>query len=428
MNYTLLLLALLAVFIAIDVPIAIALGASAVIVGFLMQGNIDFVATILLSALQKIELLAIPFFILAGNVLDRSGIMVRLFDLINSLVGRVPARAAIVGSAMSVVISGLSGSGPADTAGLASTLGPVMDKRGYSRAFTAALVSAGAGVAIVVPPSIAFILYGIAVPGVSIGEMFVAGILPGIVMGALIAVAAFVVSVRRGYDPKGEGFVAGRAWTALRNSIWGLAAPVVIVGGIYFGIFTPTEAAGVAVIYGLIIGSLLYREIGIPDLMHLARVTALDTAVVMLIIACASLFAWVITIDGRVVVWVMEVSQAMSSTWQVFFLAAVVLLIAGLFIDGASIYLVLVPLLMPAVRAQGIDLNWFGIFVAIAIGIGQFTPPVGVNLFVAARVLDVRFDRILPDIMPFLLVSILGLVIIYLVPGLSTWLPQTMRS
>jgi C4-dicarboxylate transporter DctM subunit len=262
---------------------------------------------------------------------------------------------------------------------------------------------------------------------VSIGEMFVAGILPGILMGILVGLVAWRISVVRGYDTAGSSFSAQRMWKALKSSIWGLLAPVVIVGGIYWGVFTPTEAAGVAVIYSLVIGLFIYQSIDLRSLTELARTTAVDTSVVMLIIACSSLFAWVIAIDGTVVAAVREMATLMNSQWQVFLLAAVVLLIAGLFVDGASIYLVIIPLLMPAVNAQAIDLIWFGIFAALAIGIGQFTPPVGVNLFVAARVLNIRFDAILTEILPFLLVSVVGLLLIYLFPAVSTWLPSTMR-
>lgn len=427
MNMTLLLLGLLALFIAINVPIAIALGASAIVVGYLIQGNVNFVASVLFSSLQKIELLAIPFFILAGNVLDRCGIMGRLFLFADSLVGRIRGSTSIVASGMSVIVSGLSGSGPADTAALGATMGGAMEKRGYDKAFTGALISSGAGLAIVVPPSIAFILYGVAVPGVSIGDMFVAGILPGIAMGVLVGIVAYAISIWRGYDGSGTAFSPATAWQAFKGSIWGLLAPLIIVGGIYLGVFTPTEAAGVAVVYGLLVGLLVYRELDPAALVDLLRQTSVDTAVVMFIIACSSLFAWVVAIDGTVVVWVRDIAAQMDATWQVFLLAAIVLLIAGLFIDGASIYLVLIPLLMPAVNALDIDLVWFGIFSAVAIGIGQFTPPVGVNLFVAARVLGTPVDSIVRETLPFLLMSFVGLVIIYLFPALSTWLPSTMR-
>jgi C4-dicarboxylate transporter DctM subunit len=425
-NDSLLLFLLFALFLAINVPIAIALGASALVVGFLIQGDIGFAGSVLFSSLQKIELLAIPFFILAGHVFDRCGIMVRLFRFVDSLVGRVRGSTAIVTSGLSVLIGGISGSGPADTAALGSTLGPVMVQRNYSKSFTAALISAGGSLGLVVPPSIAFILYGVVVPGISIGEMFVAGILPGVLMGALIGIAAYVVSVRRGYEPAGRSWSAAVCLAAMRESSWGLLAPLVIVGGIYLGIFTPTEAAGVAVVYGLLIGWVIYREIRLAQLLELVRATVLDTAVVMLIIACASLFSWVLTIDGTLVTVVADLSARMSAPWEVFLLAAMVLLIAGMFIDGASIYLVLVPLLIPAVRALEIDLVWFGVFVAVNVAIGQFTPPVGVNLFVAARVLEIDFDSVLKDLWPFVAVSIVGLLILYLVPGLSTWLPNTM--
>lgn len=426
MNYTLVLLAVFALMIVLNVPIAIALGASAALVGYLMQGDLGFLGTILLSGLQKSELLAIPFFILAGHVFDRSGIVARMFRVMDSLVGRVRGSTGIVTSGVSVLIGGLSGSGPADTAALGATLGPVLTQRGYSKPFAAALISAGGSLGLIVPPSIAFILYGIVVPGISIGKMFIAGVLPGLMMGVLIALTSWWMAVRRNIDAQGQAFSPRAALAALRTSVWGLGAPLVIIGGIYLGVFTPTEAAGAAVVYGLLVGLALHRELKLADLGPLLRVTATDTSVVMLIIACASVFSWVITVDGAVVAWVSDLATLADGPWQVFLVAGIVLLIAGLFVDGASIYLVLVPLLIPAVNAQGIDLVWFGVFVALAVAIGQFTPPVGVNLFVAARVLEVEFDRILPDIVPFVVVSILGLLLIYLFPAISTWLPSTM--
>lgn len=426
MNHTLLLLLLFGALIVLNVPIAIALGASAAVVGFMLQGDLGFLGTILLSALQKVELLAIPFFILAGHVFDRSGIVARMFDIMDALVGRVRGSTGIVTSGVSVLVGGLSGSGPADTAALGATLGPVLLRRGYSKPFAAALISAGGSLGLIVPPSIAFILYGVVVPGISIAKMFVAGILPGFMMGVLIALTSYWMALRRGIDAEGKPFSPRAALAALRTGVWGLGAPLVIVGGIYLGVFTPTEAAGVAVVYGLLVGLALHRQLKPRDLLPLMRVTATDTSVVMLIIACASVFSWVITVDGQVVTWVNDLAGIVDSPWQVFVFAAVVLLVAGLFVDGASIYLVLVPLLMPPVRAQGIDLIWFGVFVALAVAIGQFTPPVGVNLFVAARVLNVEFDRILPDIVPFLVASLLGLLLIYLFPAISTWLPSTM--
>jgi C4-dicarboxylate transporter DctM subunit len=423
---TLVLLVLFAVMITINVPVSIALCASAAVVGYMIQGDLGFLGAILLSGLQKTELLAIPFFILAGHVFDRSGIVLRMFRVMDALVGRVRGSTGIVTSGVAVLIGGLSGSGPADTAALGATLGPVLVRRGYSKPFAAALISAGGSLGLIVPPSIAFILYGIVVPGISIGKMFIAGVLPGLMMGILIALTSYWMAVRRGIDSDGQPFSPRVALAALSASAWGLGAPLVIVGGIFLGVFTPTEAAGVAVVYGIFVGVVLHRDLRLRDLLPLLRVTATDTSVVMLIIACASVFSWVITVDGAVVRWVVDFASAIDNPWQVFLFAAVVLLIAGLFIDGASIYFVIVPLLMPAVHAQGIDLIWFGVFVALAVAIGQFTPPVGVNLFVAARVLDVEFDRILPDIVPFVVTSILGLLLIYLFPGISTWLPSTM--
>jgi C4-dicarboxylate transporter DctM subunit len=428
MNDTLLLFLLFAAFVVINVPIAISLGMAAVVVGYLMQGNFSFVASIMLSALQKVELLAIPFFILAGNVFDRCGIMNRLFSLMDSLIGPMRGGTAIVTSAVAVLFGGISGSGPADTAALGSTLAPVMNQRGYSKGFTASLISAGGSLGLVVPPSIAFILYGVVVPGISIGRMFIAGILPGLLMGVALAGVSYVISVRRGYEGQGKRETGLGFFANLTGSFWGLMAPLVIIGGIYLGVFTPTEAAGAAVVYGVLVGWVVYREITWRELLAIARVTIVDSAVVMLIISSASLFSWILTVDGTVVSLVGDFSAGIHSQWQVFAMAGLVLLGAGLFIDGASIYLVLVPLLIPPAQAQGIDLTWFGVFIAVAIAIGQFTPPVGVNLFVATRVVGIEFDDLLGEIWPFFLASLAALLIVYWFPFLSTWLPSTMPS
>jgi len=428
MNYTLLLFILFAVFITLNVPIAISLGASALIVGLLMGESLSFAASIMFAAILKIELLAIPFFIMAGYVMDRCGIMDRLFRLIDYIIGPIRGGTAMVTSSVAVLFGGISGSGPADTAALASSLAPVMKDRGYAKPFSAALISAGGSLGLIVPPSIAFILYGVVVPGISIGKMFMAGILPGIMMGIVLAITGYVISKKRGYgfeDRQTRGSLR-QVLKALKDSAWGLLAPAVIIGGIYLGVFTPTEAAGVAVLYGIAVGFFIYKEIGVKELLHLAKQTAIDSAVIMLIISGASLFSWILTVDGTIPDLVVALSDRINTNWQVFIFSGLVLLIAGMFIDGASIYLVLVPLLMPTVRAQGIDLIWYGVFIAIVIAIGQFTPPVGVNLFVASRIVDVDFSEICKDIWPVLLASLFCLLLIVLFPFLSTWLPSTM--
>ena len=430
MNFTLLLVIIFSLFIICNVPIAISLGASSIIVGLLMGERLSFVASIMFSAVTKIELIAIPFFIMAGYVFDRCGIMARLFRLIDYMMGPVKGGTVIVTSSLAVLFGGISGSGPADTAALASTLSPAMTKRGYSKSFSAALISAGGSLGIIVPPSIAFILYGVVVPGLSIGKMFIAGIIPGILMGGALAITGYLVAMKHGYglERQQQRGSLKQMLSALRESVWGLIAPGAIIGGIYSGIFTPTEAAGFAVVYGMVIGLIIYKEISVKDLLTIAKQTVIDSAVIMLIISCASLFSWILTVDGTIPRLVTSFSMRVSSVWQVFAISSVILLIAGMFIDGASIYFVLVPLLMPMVNALHIDVIWYGVAVAILVAIGQFTPPVGVNLFVASRVMGISLDEIIKDLWWILLASLASLLLIFMFPVLSTWLPSTMAT
>ncbi|HQO84068.1 MAG TPA: TRAP transporter large permease, partial [Synergistales bacterium] len=316
----------------------------------------------------------------------------------------------------------VSGSGPATVAALGTILIPGMVKAGYDRGFAAALTSSASGLAIVIPPSIGFIVYGV-ITGTSISELFLAGIIPGILVGLFLIVAAFIISVARGY--KGDRFgTAKEVLTAFKDAFWALLTPVIILGGIYGGIFTPTEAAAVGVAYGLFVGFVVYRTLTLKDLYELLVDACASSAVVMLVVAFAGIFGWAMMVLG-VVERVSEAVITMSSNpFVVIALINVILIISGMLLDAISIYYLLMPIFMPVIAHFGWDPVWFGVVMTINLAIGQVTPPVAVNLYVGCNVAGISMDEISRAVIPFLLASIVALVVIVYLPGITLWLPN----
>ena len=303
---------------------------------------------------------------------------------------------------------------------------------GYPKAFAAAMVCTGAALSIVIPPSIGLVIYGV-IAEVSIGDLFIAAILPGAVMGALMLAALPFVSRQRALAksssltelapmPYGEFSFPKRIWLSFKDAVWGLMTPVVILGGIYTGIFTPTEAAIVAVVYALFVGFFVYRSLTIPTLFNALVDASASSAVVMLVVTFASLFGWVVTVDDVVGRYSEGLLALSSSEWMIMLVMAVILLIAGMFMDAVTIMFISLPIFLPVVRALEWDPIWFGVFLMINLAIGLFTPPVGINLFVAANVAKLSLERIAAAAVPFLATSIIGLAIIALWPELTTYL------
>ncbi|HEV8310081.1 MAG TPA: TRAP transporter large permease, partial [Methylomirabilota bacterium] len=332
---------------------------------------------------------------------------------------------ALVAVVCCVFFAGISGSGPADTAALGTVLIPAMVARGYPRPFASALVAAGGSIAIVIPPSIAFIVYGV-ITNTSIPALFAAGVLPGLVVGACLAIPAYVYSRRHGWRGERWGSPAeiGRA---ARESIWGLLAPGVILGGIYGGVFTPTEAAIVAVFYGLFVGAVIYRTLTWAGLWAIIMDATVSSAVVMLIVGFAGLYAWAgatLGILDRITAAILAVSQ---DPRVVIWLINLIVVLAGYLLDGISIFYIFTPIFMPLLARFGWDPVWFGIVLTVNIAIGQITPPVAVNLYVAANVGGVSFDTLSRAVWPFVGAMVLALVIVTLWPELSLWLPRAFR-
>jgi len=406
---------------AIGAPIAVGLGATGLFLIWKFSLGMAAIGPTFYSNLAKFQLLAIPFFIMAGLILERVGISERLVRLASLLIGPVHGGLALVAIVCCVFFAGISGSGPADTAALGTILIPAMAARGYAKPFASALIASGGSIAIIIPPSIAFIIYGV-ITNTSIPALFAAGVIPGLVIGACLAIPAYVTSRRHGWRGDRYGTRA-EILRALRGSVWGLLAPVIILGGIYGGVFTPTEAAVVAVFYGLFVGFVVYRSLNLASLWGIIRDTVVSSAVVMLIVGFAGLYAWA----GSTMGVIDRITQALlglsKTAWVVLWAINLLVFLAGYILDAISIYYIFVPIIMPIMAAFGWDPVWIGVMLTVNIAIGQVTPPVAVNLYVAANVAKLSFDEISRAVWPFVLAMLISLFIVTQWPGLSTFLP-----
>ena len=370
------------------------------------------------SSTSKFVLLAIPFFILAGNIMEKAGISGKLIRLAEVCVGHLKGGLAIVCVIVSCFFAAISGSGPATVAALGLIMIPAMIKAGYKPAFAAALMGASGAIGVVIPPSITFVVYG-SIADASIGTLFLAGVLPGLLMGLGLMVTALLVGSKSELEtlPKASG---KERWDAFKDAFWGLLMPVIILGGIYGGIFTPTEAAAVSVIYGLFVGIFIYKQIRLEELYTLLLDSVSTTATVMFITAAASLFAYVLT-RARLDVAISTALQQVTggSTIIFFIIVNIILLIAGCFLDSTSALYIFTPLFVPVANALGIDLVHLGVVMIVNLAIGLFTPPVGVNLYVACGVADVNLKDISKAVLPLLIASIIVLLIVTYVPAVS---------
>lgn len=413
-----------AVLLFIGAPIAVCLGASSVI-AMLMQGAgrpLDTVMSslpmIVSSSTSKFVLLAIPFFIFAGNIMEKAGISGKLIALAESCVGHIRGGLAMVCVIVSCFFAAISGSGPATVAALGVIVVPAMIKSGYKPAFSAALMAAAGAIGVIIPPSITFVVYG-SIADASIGQLFLAGLVPGLIMGVALLIVALIIGRKMNLKSKSKASSAER-WKAFREAFWGLLMPVIILGGIYGGIFTPTEAAAVSVIYGLFVGIFIYKQIKIKEFYQILIDTASTTATVMFITAAASLFAYVLT-RARLDVAISSGLESMTggSVIVFFIIVNIILLIAGCFLDSTSALYIFTPLFVPVAQALGVDLIHLGVVMIVNLAIGLFTPPVGVNLYVACGVGNVNLKQISKAVISLILAAIIVLLLVTYIPKIS---------
>lgn len=419
MNLGGLLLGLFLALLLLRVPVAAALGAAAVGVIALGGLGLQVVSFNFQAGIAKFPLLAIPFFILAGVVMDRAGIAERIVRLLLALVGGWRPGAALATVLAGMLWGAISGSGPATVAALGGILVPMMVRQGYAPGFAAGLMAASAELSIIIPPSIALIVYA-TLAGTSVAQQFWAGILPGVVMGGFLALAAVLVVRAREW---GTGEVVPESrWRLLAEAFPGLLTPVIILGGIYGGVFTPTEAAAVGVFWGLLVGMAFYRSLHLGDLRDLLVEAGVSSAVIMAIVAWAGLFAWAADTVGLVGKVTAILLRLQENPLLLLGLLNLFWLVMGMLLDAVSIYYLTLPVLLPVMAHVGWDPVWMGIVMTVNMAIGQITPPVAVNLFVSARVSGLPIERIWREIWPFVLASVLGLLLLAYGPYLAeTW-------
>ncbi len=404
-------------------PVSIALGVAGTgtLLAFGLGGQMAGVNFV--SSIASFPLLAIPFFILAGVILEKAGLASRIARFLELLVGPVTGGMAIVAVITCIFWGAISGSGPATTAAVGLLLVGPMVRQGYSPDFAAATIANAADLSIIIPPSIAFIIYG-NLTGTSVSGLFMAGVIPGILMGLSIAAVAWYYSRKHGYQsPEQRGSVR-EILAALRDSLWALLAPVIILGGIYAGVFTPTEAAVVAVVYSLFVAMGIYRTVKLRDLLPILTEAAVTSSVIMTIVAFAGIFSWAASTTG-LIDWLAEfIINASPNGLVTILLINLLLLGLGMFLDAISISYLLMPILMPVLKVFGMDPLWYGVVFITALAIGQITPPVGVNIFTAANIADTSADAISRRLIPYVLMNFLVLTLLTLFPVLSTWLPD----
>ncbi|MHB0775842.1 TRAP transporter large permease [Halomonas sp. WWR20] len=409
------------------VPVAFSLGLAGA-VGIVIGLSPDMLATLgtnTYNSVAKYPLIAIPLFILTGLIFERAGVALRLVHFAQALIGPRHGGLALVAVLVCLIMGGMSGSGPADAAAVAMVMLPSMTRAGYPKPFSATLIAASASTAILIPPSIALILYSIVVPGVDLRALFAAGLIPGVLAGLALLLPAWWLSRRyRWESPKVlERPPLGQAF---KQALPALFAPVLILGGLRSGLFTPTEAAVAAVAYGVVVGLFLTRELNVRELWRLFGEAAVISGVVMLIIALAGIFAWAGTMLGtfrHLAEWMIGLSD---NGTVLLLLVMVAVLLAGMLLDAVSIYLIMMPILIPVMQHFDWNPVWFGILLAMNIAIGQFTPPVAVNLMVTTEVARVRLEETLGWALLFVVAMGMALLLVALFPALALWLPRTL--
>ena len=413
----------------IGVPIAISLGVSSLVaIYFGSTLPLSIITQKAFTSLDSFPLLAIPFFMLAGILMGKGGVSKRLLALATTMVGWMTGGLSMVTIVACMFFAAISGSGPATVAAIGGFMIPAMVARKYDGGFAAAIAASAGSIGVIIPPSIPFVLYGV-IGGVSVGNMFLAGIIPGILIGVGLMITAYIISNKRGYKPAAhEVFKFSDVLKATYEAKWALLIPVIILGGIYGGIFSPTEAAVVAVVYAFIVGKFVYKELSWEDSFQSFREAVVINATTMIIIGLSVSFAYFMTLEqipNQIAAFLTDFS---SNPFVILLAINILLLVVGMFIDTISALVILTPILLPIVVVVGVDPVHFGVILVANLAIGFITPPLGVNLFVASSVGNVKFEKIVVSVLPFLLSMIICLLVITYIPALSLWLPSLLGN
>ncbi len=375
------------------------------------------------AGLGKYPLLAIPMFVLVGSIFDRSGVALRLVNFAVSIVGRGPGMLPLVAICVAMFLGGISGSGPATAAAVGGVMIAAMASAGYPAAFSASVVAGAAATDILIPPSVAFIVYSVLVPGASVPALFAAGMVPGVLAGLALIIPAVWLARKHKMGTREASLPRPPFWKSLREASWGLAAPVLILGGMRAGLFTPTEAAVVAVFYGLFVGMVIHRTIKVRDLFTILRESGELSAVILVVVSLAGIFAFSLSTLGVIDPITRAIVSSGLSEYGVLTLLIVLLLILGMFLDGISIFLIFVPLMMPIMQHYHWDVVWFGVVLTMTVAIGQFTPPMAVNLMVSSRIANVRMEETTRWVVWLVAAMCVAMLLVVAFPPLAMWLP-----
>jgi C4-dicarboxylate transporter DctM subunit len=411
------------ILLAVGLPIFLILMATcAIILLFFSNLPLELLPQVLFGSVNKVALVSLPFFVLAGEIMAQGGIAGRIVDFVLAAIGHVRGSLGITAVASCTAFGAVSGSSPATVAAIGRILYQPLSQRGYGERFASSVLTSCGGLATVIPPSISMILYG-AASQQSVALLFIAGIVPGIIIAIFVATYVYIYARRRNIVDAGK-FEWKNVVAAGRKGSLALAAPVVILGGIYGGIFTPTEAGGVACLYGAMVTTLIYREISIRDLWWICVRSMYLTAQIFIVVAAAGVYSWLLTVGGIPAAAVEFIEHVGNSPWVTLALINALLLIVGCFIDPTSAILVLTPLLVPIATHMGVDLIHFGIIMVVNLEIGMFTPPFGLNIFVAQSVFRSPLRELYVGLVPFIALNLVALIFITYVPELALFLTR----
>ena len=420
---SLLLVGLLLGLLALNVPVAVTFGiAGALFLVLLTDVPLTLIPQQMFGGTDSTVLQAVPFFLLAGALMDKGGISRRLINFANVLVGWITGGLAMVSVVASMFFAGISGSAAADSAAVGSVMIPAMERKGYAKDFAAALIACAGTIGTMIPPSIPMIIYGVTT-GTSIGGLFIAGVVPGVLMGLALMAHAYAVSRRRGYS--GLALPSAReAWVAFREALLTLLMPVIVVGGILGGIFTPTEAAAIAVFYSLVLGGLVYRELRWSSLPEILVQTGLSTGIVMFLIATSTAYGWILARQGIPLALANSFTGVTENPWVFLLLVNLLLLVVGTVMETVPAIIIFAPVLLPLAKRLDVDPVFFGVLMVVNLSIGLASPPSGATLFVSTAIANESLDRVCRAVWPLFFSMVGILVLITLVPPLAMWLPR----
>ena len=406
----------------LKMPIGFSLMMSSILVMVLTGTGLEMVPKRLFTSCDSFAFMAVPFFILAGTLMSQGGISRRLCNFINSVLGRFPGGLGLVSVVACMFFAAISGSSAATTAAIGGMMIPEMVKRKYDKDFSAAINAAGGTIGVIIPPSIPFVTYGV-LTGCSISTLFMAGFMPGVLMGLALMVVVVVISMKKGYKDTTK-FSGREILKFFWDALLAMLMPVIVLGGIYTGLFTPTEAAVVAVVYGVVVGMFVYRNITPKSLMNILRDASASTAQVMILICAASLFGYVLTahrIPDAIATFILGLS---SNKWVILLLINLLLLIVGTFLDTTAAIIILVPILFPIINTIGVNPIHFGMILCVNLAVGFVTPPFGTCLFVACGVADTSLGAITKKILPFIAALLVVVAMVTIFEPISLFLPK----